>query len=135
MRTSVMEVLMTVPLINSASTWRFGLPYCRDYQILNIIKYSWISNIKLESIATRSNFLDDFQFKGTLMQIWKFHCMFGLILTIPRAVHISKSKRSHNAKPSAYYFYVKTKVSVKFHICISVPLNTVSAGDIFYIST
>ena len=27
-----------------------------------------------------------------------------------------------NAKPSAYYFYVKTKVSVDFQICISVPL-------------
>ena len=23
-----------------------------------------------------------------------------------------------NAKPSAYYFYVKTKISLEFHICI-----------------
>ena len=29
-----------------------------------------------------------------------------------------------NAKPSAYYFYVKTKMSVDFHICIIVPLNS-----------
>ena len=38
-------------------------------------------------------------------------------------VHISKSKRCYNAKPSAYYFYVKTKLSVDFRICISVPLR------------
>ena len=34
---------------------------------------------------------------------------------------ILKSKRSCNAKPSAYYFYKKTNISVEFHICISVP--------------
>ena len=28
----------------------------------------------------------------------------------------------YNAKLSAYYFYVKTKISVGFQICISVPL-------------
>ena len=38
-------------------------------------------------------------------------------------VHISKSKRCDNAKPSTYYFYVKTKLSVDFRICISVPLR------------
>ena len=35
---------------------------------------------------------------------------------------ISESKRSYNAKPSAYYFYVRTKISAEFYICISVPL-------------
>ena len=35
--------------------------------------------------------------------------------------HNSKSKRSYNAKPSAYYFYVKEKISVDFQI--SVPLS------------
>ena len=38
---------------------------------------------------------------------------------------ISKSKRCYNGKPSTYYFYVKTKVPVDFHICISVPLTFV----------
>ena len=33
-----------------------------------------------------------------------------------------KNKRLSNAKPLAYYFYVKTKTSVELHICISVPL-------------
>ena len=28
-----------------------------------------------------------------------------------------------DAKLSAYYFYVKTKILVDFHICISVPLT------------
>ena len=32
----------------------------------------------------------------------------------------------YNAKLSAYYFYVKTKISVGFQICISVPLNYAS---------
>ena len=31
-------------------------------------------------------------------------------------------KCCYNAKPSAYFFYVKTKMSVDFQICISVPL-------------
>ena len=34
--------------------------------------------------------------------------------------HNSKSKCYFNAKPSAYYFYVKTKISVDFQIFISV---------------
>ena len=34
-----------------------------------------------------------------------------------------KSKHCYNAKPSAYHFYVKTKILVDLHICISVPLN------------
>ena len=38
--------------------------------------------------------------------------------------YMSKSQRCYNAKRSPYYFYVKTKISVDFHICISVPLNT-----------
>ena len=32
-------------------------------------------------------------------------------------------KSCYNAKPLAYYFYVKTKISIDFQICISVPLN------------
>ena len=38
--------------------------------------------------------------------------------------HISKSKQYYTEKPSAYYFYVKTKVLIDFHIYISVPLRT-----------
>ena len=38
--------------------------------------------------------------------------------------YISESKQYYIAKPSAYYFYVKTKVLTDFHICISVPLRT-----------
>ena len=35
---------------------------------------------------------------------------------------MSISKQCYNAEPSAYYFYVKRKILVDFHICISVPL-------------
>ena len=38
-------------------------------------------------------------------------------------MYISKSKRSYNTKPSVYYFYVKTKISLEFYIYISVPLT------------
>ena len=38
------------------------------------------------------------------------------------SVDISKSKRFQNAKPSAYYFYVKPKMSLDFQIYIGVPL-------------
>ena len=34
----------------------------------------------------------------------------------------SKSKRCLNTKPSAYHFYIKAKISLDFHICISAPL-------------
>ena len=33
------------------------------------------------------------------------------------------SKQCYNAKPSAFYFYVKTKILVDFHTSISVPLS------------
>ena len=49
-------------------------------------------------------------------------------------MHNSKSKCRYNAKPSTYYFYVKTNISVHFQICISVPLSrsviTSTAGNI-----
>ena len=37
-------------------------------------------------------------------------------------VHSSKGK-CYNVKPMAYYFYVKTKISVDFQVCITVPLR------------
>ena len=45
------------------------------------------------------------------------------ISNISRVAHNSKIKCCYNAKPSAYYFYLKTKISVDFQICISVHLN------------
>ena len=42
---------------------------------------------------------------------------------INRGAYISKSKRCCNAKPSAYSFYMKTKMLLNFYICISVPLK------------
>ena len=38
-------------------------------------------------------------------------------------VYIWKIKQHYNAKPSAYHFYVKTKILLDFHICINVPLS------------
>ena len=48
-----------------------------------------------------------------------FRDIFSPIRYISGA-HNSKSKCYFNAKPSAYYFYVKTKISVDFQICTSV---------------
>ena len=42
-----------------------------------------------------------------------------------------KNKQFHNVKPSAYHFYMKTKISVEFHICISVPLIMRKLSQIF----
>ena len=36
--------------------------------------------------------------------------------------YVSKSKRYYRAKPGAYYFYLKTKITVDFHICPNVRL-------------
>ena len=38
------------------------------------------------------------------------------------SAYIPKIKRYYNVKPSAYYFYVKTKIIADFDFCISVPL-------------
>ena len=45
-------------------------------------------------------------------------------------VHDSKNKCCFNAKPSTYYFYLKTKIFEHFSICISVPLS--SQEIVFY---
>ena len=39
-------------------------------------------------------------------------------------VDITQKVNAVMLKPSAYYFYVKTKIYVDFQICISVPLKT-----------
>ena len=36
---------------------------------------------------------------------------------------MSKSSWCYNAKPSAYYFYMRKKITLNFRICISVPLK------------
>ena len=51
-------------------------------------------------------------------------CMFVNRHFTNMGAYISKSKRCYNAKPSAYYFYMKTKISLDFHICIGVPLRS-----------
>ena len=44
-------------------------------------------------------------------------------------VYISKNKQCHNVKPTTYHFYVKTKILVDFHICISVTLKVYLGHD------
>ena len=107
--------------------------------------------------------------KGTLMQIWKIHCMLGSILKLYSknftflklrilelftqevciflkklgyfltystvsaclyksisyisGVYNSESKQCYYAEPSSY-FYVKMKILIDFHNCISLPLKT-----------
>ena len=50
-------------------------------------------------------------------------CMFVNKHFIYLGVPNSKSKCCFNAKLSAYCFYVKTKLTIDFQICISVPLS------------
>ena len=40
-----------------------------------------------------------------------------------------KSKQCYSAKPSTYHFYVKTKILLDLHICISVPLNATTGSN------
>ena len=54
-----------------------------------------------------------------------FYCVFIFVnkqFIYISGAYISKSKQCYNAKPLAYYFFVKMKTLVDFHICISVPL-------------
>ena len=48
-------------------------------------------------------------------------------------VHISKNKTCLNAKSSAYYFYMTTKILPDFRICISVPLRNEKLAKKFQI--
>ena len=47
--------------------------------------------------------------------------------------HNSESKCRYDAEPSAYYFYVKTKISIDFQICIR--LSDVKNLDLFVASS
>ena len=53
-----------------------------------------------------------------------FYCFFIFVNKhfINKGEYISKSKRCYNAKPSAYYFYMRTNITLNFCICISIPL-------------
>ena len=50
-------------------------------------------------------------------------CMFVIKHFINTGTYISKSKQCYNAKPSAYYFYMRMKMPLSFRTCISVPLK------------
>ena len=51
--------------------------------------------------------------------------MFANKRFINTGAYISNSKRFYNAKTWAHYFYVRRKILLNFHICISVsPLKT-----------
>ena len=61
-----------------------------------------------------------------------FYCFFIFVNKhfINKGVYISKSKRCCNVKPSAYYFYTRTKIPLSFCICVSAPLgNAYSCYD------
>ena len=57
-----------------------------------------------------------------LFNIFCCFCMFVKNISYISSAYISKTKHCNNGKPSAYCFYVKTKMLVDFHIYISVPL-------------
>ena len=58
-----------------------------------------------------------------LSNIFYCFCMFvNKHFIYISGVYNSKSKLFYNAEPSAYYFYVKTIISVDFQIYISAPL-------------
>ena len=46
---------------------------------------------------------------------------------INTGAYISKGKKFYNAKPSAYYFYMRMNISLNFRICLSVSLMSCDA--------
>ena len=58
-----------------------------------------------------------------LFNIFCCFCMFVNKHFICLGCLYLKTKQYYNGRPSAYCFYVKTKILVGFHICISVPLR------------
>ena len=64
-------------------------------------------------------------FPDTIFKIFYCFCMFANKRFINTGAYISNSKRFYNAKTWAHYFYVRRKILLNFHICISVsPLKT-----------
>ena len=59
-------------------------------------------------------------FPVTIFKILYCFCMFANKPFINTGVYISNSKRFYNAKTWAHYFYVRRKILLNFHICISV---------------
>ena len=63
-----------------------------------------------------------FFFKSRLIfKIFYCFCIFVNKHFINTGTYISKSKQFYNAKPPAFYFYMRTKIPLSFRICISVP--------------
>ena len=53
----------------------------------------------------------------------RFYCFCKFVTKHFKNTGLSISKKTcYNAKPLAYYIYVKTKILLDFHICISIPL-------------
>ena len=65
-----------------------------------------------------------------LFNIFYCFCIFVNKHFIYLAAHNSTCKYCYNAKLSADYFYVKTKISIDFQICISVPLSKLLKSQI-----
>ena len=66
-----------------------------------------------------------FFFKSRLLNVLLFQYVYKQTFHITRVRLSQKKKRlCYSAKPSAYYyFYMKTKILVGFHICISASLK------------
>ena len=58
-----------------------------------------------------------------LFNIFYYFCTFVNKYFIYLECVYLRIKKPHNARHSAYYFHVKTKIMVDFHICVSVPLR------------
>ena len=91
------------------------------------LKISLYVRVHTKTIASKFRILDPKSSRGKswlLFNIFCCFCMFVIKHFIFSGAHNSKSRCCYTAKLSTYYFYVKTKISIDFENCISVPLIT-----------
>ena len=90
---------------------------------MKISLYGWVH---IKTIPCKCRILNPriswifYQWSRLLFNIFYCFCVFVKNISHVSCAYIWKGKRGYNAKPSAYYFYVKTKISVDFCICITV---------------
>ena len=100
-----MKISLYVQVHLKTIPWKFRILYPKNSRVI----YPWKIGFFWKS--------------RLLFNIFYCFCMFVNKYFIHLSgAHNSKSKWCYNAELSAYYFYVKTKISIDFQICISVPL-------------
>ena len=104
--------------------FRFKGTLMQIWKIQFIFRFIWkqyLENFALLIQGILELFTRESLFFLKISLIFKiFYCLFIFVYKhfIKKGAHIWKSKQCYNAKPSAYYFYMRAKIPLDFCICL-----------------